>query len=318
MSNKERPGILESRVAHFVDAIVAAIIAAALYVVGKEDLAGIAIVVGLLLIVSRFVQSAFIKESLSPLQKVYEIVDLNQKSDVAEIDSLLKAYLSIRENEFRGVKDTVLVEATTKLRRLASEKRSDELGTSEYYSWLLPIIDDAKGGDTISAVSCMFDAEWDDSPTEVRFLKANLDAAQRGAHVERVFIIPEAKLSAALQNEPIKLHTVEVKNKVNGVYVTREYLEGHDPQLLKESEDGFISFSGRVALIDRFDDKGMVRGIVTMNENDIRRLDRVFERLKLHAKPLTQSLQKTLPPPTTSPMKAIEGPVDQVKQEIKT
>jgi hypothetical protein len=104
-------------------------------------------------------------------------------------------------------------------------------------------------------------------------------------------------------------HAIEVKNKINGFFVTRENLEKHDPQLLKDVGDGFIRFSGRVALTDRFSDDGMVRGTVTMNEGDIRRLEQVFKRLKIHANVLSSSAARALPAPSVNAMKVIAAPV---------
>jgi hypothetical protein len=234
----------------------------------------------------RQIQLEMAKELL-PLQQIRQVIDIEQSSNVEQVDGIRKVYLGILEPEFRSVKDSILFEANERLLALSHQKTSEELGTGAYYTWLLPMLAEMRAGERISAVSLMYDAEWDDSEVERKFVEENLAAARRGVSVQRIFIIPQDKLSAALQNEAIALHLKEADNGLDGYFVRREDLEHRDPDLLRRAGDGFIKISDRVALIDKFGAAGEVRGKVTMNQADIRFLATIFSQLLLQATKLT-------------------------------
>lgn len=238
-----------------------------------------------------------VKETLNKTQneitRISGIIDIREDTKIEEIKKTLDLYLNITEREFAKVKDSIITETIIKLNRLKNNKRSDELYAYEYYEWLLPILEGVKSGESIKAVSCMFDAEWDDTPAEARFLQGNIHAAQNGATVERIFLMDKKILSDALKVPAVLNHTVEEKEKTKllGFFADKEKVNKSDPNLLAEIGDGFIIFSSRVALIDKFDAAGQVRGIVTMNETDIRNLETAFRKLKYYSVSLSQTIK---------------------------
>ena len=253
-------------------------------------------IAGLLLMLNRITGVHQARDALKRVEilmaRMANIVDLRQECNVDILGKILDAYLNITEPEFENVKESVLSVALERLNRLRHNKRSDKLATSEYYEWLLPILESVTKGQTIKAVSCMFNAEWDDSPPEQRFIKGNENAAKAGATVERIFIMDSSLVADALQNMAVAKHTREsrVTTKLIGHYVDRSKLEQAEPDLWREVGHGFIVFDSHVALIDDFDEAGHVRGMVTMNEGEIKGLEQVFQRLKVHAKPLSMDL----------------------------
>jgi len=272
--------------------------------------------VGLLFMLSRVLTIHQLRSSLQrqndDLNRLAKVIDIRSSCNVDGVSKLLDTYLNITEPEFRRVKDSLVAEALEKLNNLRHERRSGKLVTSEYYEWLLPILDTVGKGNTIKAVSCMFNAEWDDSSAERKFIEGNLAAADKGAMVERVFISTLDTLREAVNNEAISAHCLEryQETKLTGYYVDIEKLKTKEPDLVRMAGDGFIIFNSRVALVDDFDQT--IRGRVTMNESEIHTLERTFDRLRVHASRLSKRLIET---PVIA--KAIEAPKHVVQSSTK-
>jgi hypothetical protein len=133
----------------------------------------------------------------------------------------------------------------------------------------------------------MLQIEWDESPAERTFIRDNLDAAARGVFVERIFVVPRSEIPKLSSNQAIKAQLDGAGKFLNPMVVEREYLEGHDPQLLKQLGDGLLAVDMRVVLIDVLSPEG-IRGYVTMNQPEIARLRRMFENLRVHARPMAE------------------------------
>ncbi len=225
------------------------------------------------------------------IQRISNLIDIREESKVDAIKRMLDIYLNITEKEFSKVKEGILTETINSLNKLKNNKRSEELASSEYYEWLLPILNNIGNGETIKAVSCMFDTEWDDSPAEQKFIQGNINAGKKGANVERIFIMDKEILDDALRIPAVSNHTVEEKDNfhLNGFFADRDKVQIKEPRLIDIIGHGFILFNRSVALIDKFDEGGQVRGVVTMNEYDIRELEKAFSRLKFYSVPLTKA-----------------------------
>ena len=230
-------------------------------------------------------------------QKIYEIsriIDLQSSIQINILKNLAEAYLSITEPEFAKVKDVIIADTFNILTNLKNNKRSEKLTTSEYYEWLLPIINGCVKGDKIKAVSCMFNSEWDDSPAEQQFIESNINAAKIGTTVERLFLFDPKLYNEIIQIPAIVFHTKEEQETygLNGYYINKDKLEMHEPiSLMDTVGHGFIIINSRVALIDTFDSEGKVRGVVTMNQSDIKNLESTYNRLKHYSRPLLKNIR---------------------------
>ncbi|MEU4714097.1 hypothetical protein AB0F73_10675 [Micromonospora purpureochromogenes] len=244
-------------------------------------------IVGVLLALLRSALQLFVQDALEPVEKLAEIVDLQADSNVALVEGLLQRYLSVTEIEFRPVKEQIIADATEQLRRLAVEKRSSTLQTTDYYEWLFTQFDALRPGEYVRAVSLSSDTEWNDSQLERNFLAKNLEAANRGAQVSRIFVVEDERLADFLKLPPIAAHTTEIDNGLMGYFVSRNYLQRADRDALAEIGEGFIDFNGHVALEDRFDPNGKARGDVTMLRSDLDKMRRIYQRLLNMAMPLS-------------------------------
>lgn len=250
-------------------------------VFGLSDLAMLIWAVSGFQTLSRWAFQATMSEGLEPVAKLAQIMDLHGRTDVESLANLQRLYFQITEAEFRALKDSIVAEASERLLRLATEKASDELPAGEYYSWLLPMLDKAPTGGHIWAVSMMLDSEWDGSAAEEKFLRANIDASERGVRVERVFVVPRASVTTIHGHPAVQAHWNEEGN-FEPYFVEQESLKARDPELLDALGSGFIAFDDRVALVDG-EEGGQIRGKVTMNRQEMAKLGRMFANLKNHA-----------------------------------
>jgi hypothetical protein len=245
---------------------------------------------GLLLAMLRSALQDSIEDALQPVGQLAKIVDLQSQSNLGVVEVLLQRYLAVTEAEFRPLKEQIVADAAEKLRRLAAEKRSTTLHTTDYYDWLRRQFAFVGRGDYVRAVSLSSDEEWNDSQVEKNFFAWNLDAVSRGAAVSRIFVVEDERLPRFLQLQPIQAHTVEAATGLTGYYVSRDFLERVDINALAEIGEGFIEFNGRVGMEDRLDPNGKIRGEVTMLRADLEKMGRVYQRLLPLARPLSNEL----------------------------
>jgi hypothetical protein len=285
---QNHPSRIESLAATpWIETFFAVIVGLIFLAVGKRELAELTWVIGVALSFTRYAFSKKLEEEMLPLHKLTSVMDLQRQMSVSQFQEMIRIYLEITEPEFRRVKDTIITEAIERLSELAQQKTSDQLATGDYYNWLLPIIQSTLHGSSMWAVSMMLSIEWDDSPAEQSFLRLNLDAAQRGVFVERIFVVPQSVIPNLYSIKAIREQLDNAGDYLKPLVVEREFLEAHDPQLLKQLGDGLIAFDSRVALIDTLTPEG-IRGYVTMNPGRITRLRRMFENLRVHARPLSE------------------------------
>ncbi|HUL44054.1 MAG TPA: hypothetical protein VLY03_06820 [Bacteroidota bacterium] len=261
---------------------------------GKEDVGLILGLLGVYFVVNRvishFMTEEMFKDTENKIAQISKTIDIRNDSNVDLISKTLDIYLKISEPEFAAVKDKILNDAIDKLTKLNNDKHSDELVTSEYYHWLLPILESVGRGQSIKAVSCMFSAEWDGSPEEERFINGNLDAARKGATVERIFVMKRELINSALDIDAVRKHTKEQRTttKLQGFFADKDKI---DHNLMTTIGHGFIIFNSRFALVDKFDANGKVRGVVTMKKNEITEMEEAFARLKNISQDLSSSLK---------------------------
>lgn len=248
--------------------------------------------VGAVIAVNEVRHEARLNERFQLVDKLADVFDLSESCKIVELENLISTYVAIPESELARVKNAVVATARDELLRLSTEKSSGELPSGEYYSWLLPMLDDAEPGTTIRALSMMMDCEWDESEPEKRFIEKNEAAARRGVIVSRVFVATADVMLRAIEDAlAVKAHLAEAEPKnLRGYFVDRTYLERSDAALLAKLGDGFIQLDDRVALIDLHSVDGTARGKVTMKGASLSKLRDIYDQLSVHARELNESL----------------------------
>jgi hypothetical protein len=153
----------------------------------------------------------------------------------------------------------------------------------------------AHRGSRIVAVSVLDDSEWRSTPAEVRYLEANVEAAKRGARIERVFVIKgQDSLLDRVNREVIAEHVKHAGDGLIAYVVWHEELRRLDAEVMQNTGAGFVSFDQHVALVDTRTQPSETKGIVTMSTPQLRQMERVFSKLKLHSQRADQQFLEAL------------------------
>lgn len=254
----------------------------------RTDLGEVAWVVAAIVSVGRLGHAIDIRQRLAPMQQLVSALGLREESD-GELRGLIHLHDKIAAPELQLVRDDILRKTSSALKPLAYDMTSEPLPPSSYYEWLSRMLTAAQKGDAIRAVSTMLESEWDDSPPEARFLRENIAAAKRGVDVERLFVVPEARVSEFRKREVARIHSQARLSRLRGIVVTVEALQLVDHDLLHRLGEGFIAFGMTAALIDVTVPPDQARGRVTVNLARIADLVRSFEQAKIHSTPLSEA-----------------------------
>jgi len=139
--------------------------------------------------------------------------------------------------------------------------------------------------DEIWAVSMMFEGEWKGEEA-TRFTNDQLEAAKRGAQINRVFVIPrEVKSSFNNDNELVKFH--KNNKNINGFFIERDILKAKNPELLENLGDGWTALNDEVLILDSASKNGP-RGTLVSGGKRIASLRKYFEDLLKLASPITR------------------------------
>lgn len=224
--------------------------------------------------------------ALEPVGKLAQVVDLSVKSDVSKIETILDEYLKIRAGDLNEERDRVVDDAIRSLRTLRQSQKTSILEEPDFYQLLYREFRKAGSGTRISIVSMGDPLEWKPTPQEETYFQCNIDAASRGAIIERIFLFTPDNLEKARDNKYIKAHAAGSGTKLNGKYIDRADFERRAPRAFRDAGQGFIVIDRRIGIVDVFSTSGEARGYATYNEADILTLRRAFEAAEAMSGPL--------------------------------
>jgi hypothetical protein len=274
----------------WIEPAVAAVVGIILYFpLQRKDLAEVTWILGLLLSFGNLATSRRLKEELNVARKLSEVVDLSTRCNLQEIHKILNLYISITETEFHSLKDDILEDCVSRLRRIAYDKEID-VGSGEYHLWLRDMLRTTSKNEQITAVSVMTESAWVEISSEKQYLDENIAAVKRGVKIDRIFISSKDKLRDPKHRQVLYAHMENFNEGMTAYVVWQEDLAIQDPALIGEIGAGFVQFGERVALIDTSVPPQEARGNVTMKPAQLKKCRRLFERLKLHALIADQSL----------------------------
>jgi hypothetical protein len=187
-------------------------------------------------------------------------------------------------NFIRGVSDRELIANTKKsIKILIKNGITNTLDPDVYYMYLFSLLNGATT--RIWAASIMGEGEWIDTREEEEFLRLNINASKRRVLVERIFIVEQDLINKVLNNEAIKAQINKRSDYLKTYIVLKEELNASKPNLLTDIGSGFIAFDDFAIASDVFQDS-FIRGILTLDEETIKRNNRIFTNLRDFSKPL--------------------------------
>jgi len=136
-------------------------------------------------------------------------------------------------------------------------------------------------------VSTMLEDEWTEEPLEMHFRTINIDAANRGANIERIFMFPSTKIKEFKNNKTLKFY---MQSNIKTLYVDYYEILEKAPELLKIVENGWDGIDKDTLLVD-LPAGNKKRGYVSRNKKEVRKAYECFEKLKKYARDLREILK---------------------------
>ena len=136
-----------------------------------------------------------------------------------------------------------------------------------------------KKGDYIWLVSPMMESEWTETPLEMNFRLINLEALNRGANIERIFLFKKEEVEKYKNNNTLKIF---MQSQMKALFVDYKEVLEKDPKLIEYVGSGIAEINKDTFLCDLPDD-GEYRAYVSINKKEIDKNYEVYLKLKKYA-----------------------------------
>ena len=136
--------------------------------------------------------------------------------------------------------------------------------------------------------STMMEDEWTEEPAEMNFRVSNLEAANRGAKIDRIFIFSKSKIKEFKNNKTLKIY---MQSNINTFFVDYDEIMKKNPKLLEIVGNGWDGID-KNSLIRDLPAGNKERGYVSINREEVEEAYNCFQELKKYSKDLKEVLKK--------------------------
>lgn len=135
--------------------------------------------------------------------------------------------------------------------------------------------------------STMLEDEWTDSPQEMKFRLINLEVANRGTKVERIFIFSKNKIKQFKNNKTLKIY---MQSNIKTLFVDYDEIKEKQPQLLEIVKEGWDGIDKSTLIVD-LPEISKERGYISKNVEEVSKAYNCFQELKKYSKDLKEVLK---------------------------
>lgn len=132
--------------------------------------------------------------------------------------------------------------------------------------------------------STMLEDEWTESPQEMKFRVINLEVANRGVNVERIFIFSKDKIKEFRENKTLKIY---IQSNIKTLYVDYDEIKEKNPKLLKVVANGWDGIDKSTLIVD-LPEGTKERGYISKNAREVMEAYDCFQELKKYSKNLKE------------------------------
>lgn len=166
-------------------------------------------------------------------------------------------------------------------------KRSKKLDVGEFYNAIHKYFGGLNKNSYLWCASTMLEDEWTEEPQEVKFRLINLEAANRGAKIDRIFIFERNKIKEFKNNKSLKIY---MQSNINTLYVDYDEVLKKNPKLLEIVGAGWDGIDKDILIADLAENSGG-RGYISKNTKEIMKAYNCFQELKKYAVSLKKVLK---------------------------
>ena len=121
----------------------------------------------------------------------------------------------------------------------------------------------------------------------MNFRVNNLEAMNRGAKMERIFIFRKSQIKEYRQNKTLQVY---MKSNIKTMFVDYDEILANEPKLLEIVGNGWDGMDADTLIVDLPSDCPQ-RGYISQNKKEVQKAYQCFERLKTHARDLREVLK---------------------------
>lgn len=223
--------------------------------------------------------------------------DIGLRINAINIDAPIKGNVIINYNEIAEdvlelstkFKNTTGISITTDGGYLEFDKegRTNSLETGKFYRTITNYFKSLTKESYMWCASTMMEDEWTEEPLEMDFRVQNLDAANRGAKLDRIFIFSKDKIKEFRENKTLKIY---MQSNINTMFVDYDEIRTKKPELLQIVGDGYDGIDKNTLIVD-LPARKKYRGYISINKDEIQKAYDCFQELKKYAKDLKEILK---------------------------
>lgn len=172
--------------------------------------------------------------------------------------------------------------------RFDKNKKSKNLDVGEFYKTINNYFKRLDTDSYLWCASTMLKDEWTEEPQEMKFRVINLEAANRGVKIDRIFIFSRNKIKEFKNNKTLKIY---MQSSINTMFVDYDEILEKEPQLLKIVGAGWDGIDKNILIKDLPEEESK-RGYISRNTKEVIDAYNCFQELKKYAIDLKEILKK--------------------------
>jgi len=165
--------------------------------------------------------------------------------------------------------------------------KTENLETGKFYKAINNYFKRLNKESYLWCASTMLEDEWTDSPQEMKFRLINLEVANRGVNVERIFIFSKDKIKQFKNNKTLKIY---IQSNIKTLFVDYDEVKEKNPNLLNIVGNGWDGIDKNTLIVD-LPETSKQRGYISKNTKEVIEAYNCFQELKKYAKNLKEVLK---------------------------
>lgn len=165
--------------------------------------------------------------------------------------------------------------------------RTANLETGKFYKTINSYFGKLNKESYLWCASTMLKDEWIETPQEMKFRVINLEVANRGVNVERIFIFSKDKIKEFKENKTLKIY---MQSNIKALYVDYDEIKERDSKLLKIVANGWDGIDKNTLIVD-LPEGTKERGYISKNTKEVMEAYNCFQELKKYSKNLKEILK---------------------------
>ena len=168
-----------------------------------------------------------------------------------------------------------------------TDGRTDNLELGKFYRVINNYFKQLNKDSYLWCASTMLEDEWTEEPLEMNFRVINLEAANRGTKIDRIFIFSKNKIKEFKNNKTLRIY---MQSNINTLFVDYDEILEKEPELLKIVGNGWDGIDKNTLILD-LPEGEKERGYITKNTKEVMKAYNCFQKLKKYSKNLKEVLK---------------------------